>query len=198
MLGAQVARGRPRNPNVRRDRSGKSRGLSAAQIKTAALFYRGRDLELDGIHPRHADDALAGTTLGRLYLRHQSDAQNPGGISREQYNAGNRWCEIVHRHASIMGYSLGSPRSPSDIMVGHGLSCTAEPTDEEISRIRDQYRECHEALSAASVGPPIGHGSLVMLATYGVCVEDRPVSTLTTADYGALRIGLNALARVLR
>jgi len=195
MLGAQsVARGRPRNPNVRRDRSGKSRGEPEHVVKAWALFYRGRDLELDGISPKHADDALAGHSLGRLLLRHQANPQDPGSISREQFDAGTKWAEIIHRHASIMGYSLGSPKAPSFVMVSGGLSCAQEPTDEQIGRIRDQYRVCYDALAEASKS----HGSNVQYATYAVCVQDRPLSALTTADYGALRIGLNVLARALR
>lgn len=195
MIGAaQVTKGRPRKPNVLRDRSGKSRGEPEHIAKAVVLRYRARDLERDGIPAKHADDALAGHSLGRLLLRHQTNPQDPGAISREQYDAGVKWAAIIHRHARIMGYSLGSPKSPSFIMVATGLSCLVEPTDEEIGWIRDQFRICYDALAEASKS----HGSNVQYATYAVCVQDRPLSALTTADYGALRIGLNVLARALR
>lgn len=198
MLGAaQVTKGRPPKLNVIRDESGKSRGEPEI-VDPTRLWYRARELKREGLAGRHAKEhasnALAGHSLGRLLLRHQTNPQDPGAISREQYDAGSKWTEIIHRHASIMGYSLGSPKAPSFIMVSGGLSCATAPTDEQIGRIRDQFKVCYNALAEASKS----HGSNVQYATYAVCVQDRPLSALTTADYGALRIGLNVLARALR
>ena len=31
---------------------------------------------------------------------------------------------------------------------------------------------------------------------WGVCIDDRPIGSLSAEDYGNLRAGLNALARV--
>lgn len=193
--GAEVPRlGRPRNPNVRRDRRGKSRGEPEHVIKAQSLHYRGRDLENDGISAKHADDALAGFSLGRLLLRGRSNPGRNDSIDQTQYDAGSRWAEIVRRHASIMGYSLGSPKAPSFVMVSSGVSCSQEPDQAEINAVRGRYRDCFNILAEAARS----HGISVQLVTWKVCVENRPISELSESDYGALRIGLNVLARALR
>jgi hypothetical protein len=187
--------GRKRKPNVRRDARGKSRGVSDA-IDPETLAIRARELRAAGFEPRfagqHASDALAGFTLGVLHLRWQADRNDPGGISPEQFNAAQAWTRLVHRHAAIMGYSLNI-RTPSFIMVGSGITCLAEPEEKEILSVRRQWSDCYNALMAAARD----HGLRVSIVTYGVCVENWPVGTLSGADLGLLRIGLNALGKVV-
>lgn len=198
MLGAaQVTKGRPRKPNVLRDRSGKSRGEPEV-VDATRLDYRVRDLRRAGLKEQdaieNANSALAGFTLGVLLLRHQVNCNDPDSIHPAQYRAGHSFARIVREHARITGYSLSRPRSPSFVMVSFGVSCADPPSAEEVAKIRDDYRLCYDGLAAASKD----HGPNVQYATYAVCVENRPISALTTADYGALRIGLNVLARALR
>jgi hypothetical protein len=186
-------RGRKRKPNVERDRRGKSRGVSSQDLMAEALAYRRRDLLRAGISPEHALDALAGFTLGRLLLRHRADSSDPGSINEAQFNAGEAWAKLVRRHAAIMGYTLSSPKSPSFVLAASGLSCMAGPTESEVSSVRRQFANCYGALMEACRL----HGLRVRDITYAVCLDDRPLESLSREDYGQLRIGLNALAKII-
>src|SRR3989442_641811 len=118
-------RGRNRKPNVIRDARGKSRG-EPAMVHPETVADRLRELRHDGVPARDRNaalDALAGFTLGRLLLRNRADPGDPGSVNEQQYNAGQEWAKLVRRHAAIMGYALGSPKSPSFVLVGSGLSC---------------------------------------------------------------------------
>lgn len=183
--------GPKRKINVIRSRNGKSRGEPEV-IAPEVLAVRRKFLEQDRVDPKNAADPLASYTLGRLLLRNRKNDQDPGSISQEQYEAGEAWAKIVHRHASIMGYNL-TTRSPSFVMVGTGLSCGSEPEEDEILRVRRKYSDCYNALMEVCRD----HGLRVRDVVYGVCVENWPVGQLGPAEYGCLRIGLNAIGRAL-
>lgn len=200
--------GRKRKTNVIRDKSGKSRG-EPHEVAPEVLAVRERNLRELGVPltferkeqtpqgwamivNRTATDRLSGFTLGVLLLRHRSDPGNPGSISQVQYDAGEAWTRIVHRHAAIMGYSLTTP-SPSFAMVGGGRGIGLDPEDEVVQRIRRQWRECYDALMRVSAE----HNAPIWQLTYAVAVENRPTQFLSTMDYGHLRTGLNTLVRVL-
>jgi hypothetical protein len=194
-----MRRGRRRKQNVIRDHTGKSRG-ELDTIAPEVLAMRARDLMRDNISPVHAGDALAGFTLGRLLLRHRADRSDPGSITPQQYDAGDDWSRIVRAHARVMGYSLNRP-SPSFVMVGTGLSCASDPEQGEVLRIRRKYSDCYAALIEAGMafkGRGQATGMEVAMICWDVCISNRPISTLSAADYGNLRAGLNALAKVLR
>jgi len=194
-----MRRGRRRKPNAIRDRTGKSRG-EPESIAPDVLAMRARDLMRDNVSPVHAGDALAGFTLGRLLLRNRADRSDPGSITQQQYDAGDDWSRIVRAHARVMGYSLGRP-SPSFVMVGTGLSCASDPEQDEVLRIRRKYSDCYVALIEAGAlfrGQEKVTGVEVAMICWDVCINNRPISTLSAADYGNLRAGLNALAKVLR
>ena len=187
--------GRRRKVNVIRDTGGKSRGEPQI-VHPETIAVRLRELRRCGVpvRDRHAAlDALAGFTLGRLLLRHRADVSDPGSINEQQYDAGQEWAKLVYRHAVVMGYSLGSPKSPSFILVGAGLSCAQEPNEQEIIVVRRRWSDCYRALMETCKT----HGLAVRDITYAVCIENRSIDLLTPADYGNLRIGLNALAKVL-
>ena len=182
-----------------RDPSGKSRG-ERETIAPEVLAMRARDLMRDNVSPLHAGDALAGFTLGRLLLRHRADRSDPGSITPQQYDAGDDWSRIVRAHARVMGYSLGRP-SPGFVMAGTGLSCASDPEQGEVLRIRRKYSDCYAALIDAGTlfkGQGKVTGVEVAMICWDVCINNRPISTLSAADYGNLRAGLNALAKVLR
>jgi len=195
-----MMRGRKRNPNAIRDHTGKSRG-EPQNIAPEVLAMRARDLLDDKVSPEHAKDALAGFTLGRLLLRHRADRSDPGSITQQQYDAGDDWSRIVRAHARIMGYSLSRP-SPSFVMVGAtGPSCASDPEHEAVLRIRRKYSDCYRALIEAGrtfKDQRKVTGVEVAMICWDVCINDRAIGTLSAADYGNLRAGLNALAKVLR
>ena len=191
-----IHRGRKRKPNVIRDATGKSRGEPDG-VHPETIAVRLRELRREGVPVRDrqgALDALAGFTLGRLLLRNRADRGDPGSINEQQYNAGQEWAKLARRHAAIMGYVLGPPKSPSFVMVGAGLSCTEEPDEAEIMAVRRQWSDCYRALMDACRT----HGLAVRDVVYAVCIDNRNINSLSATDFGNLRIGLNALAKVLR
>lgn len=176
--------GRKRHKGVARFPCGKSRGEPEHAIKAVAWAYRARE-----VGEARKNDPLAGFTLGLLRLR---GPQDPGGISEAQFEAGWQYACIATRHASIMGYSIGSPKSPGFEMVAGGISVKEEPKEEVILRVRRQFTECYDALT--------GEGTRVAAVTYDVCVDRMSFVALQSdeAALGNLKVGLNALGRVLR
>lgn len=135
----------------------------------------------------------AGFSLGVLRLW--------GNISQEQFEAGESWARLMHRHASLQGFEVKrNPGSPQFVSVG-GISTAPEPDAKEVERVRNLVAECREEMvtlartySVARYKP--GHSILEVV--YGVCLENRPPHALGERDMGNLRVGLNALAKVLR
>jgi hypothetical protein len=80
-------------------------------------------------------------------------------------------------------------------MVGGGRDCEPEPEKAHIERTRRKFTECYEALLKA--GRACNAGIKVALICYDVCIDNRKLGTLSGPDYGNLRVGLNALVRVL-
>ena len=183
--------GRKPKTNVIRDSSGKSRGEPQG-VSAEVKAVRERMLSAAGIDTGEALNALAGYTLGKLLLRGRSRPKDPGSISQEQYDAGSEWLKIVCRYSAINGFKSGI-HSPSFAMVGGGRS-TAEPDDEQIHRIVQRWTLCHKALREACRE----HGLRVHEVTRGVVVDNWDLAWLDAKDYGDLRTGLNALAKVLR
>lgn len=183
-------RGRKRKTNVVRDKSGKSRGEPMV-IHPETIAVRKREMQLAGVNENHATDQLAGFTLGILRLRGRDSPKDPGGISQDQYEAGQTFASVMHRYSMINGFRTGV-KSPAFIMVG-GMSIASDPEQDEIDRTRRRFTECYNALAGAARE----HGHRVQTVTYAVCVDNIPVGSLTPADYGYLRCGLNALGRVV-
>jgi hypothetical protein len=186
--------GRQRLTGVPRDESGKSRRheAEAREAYGLSLARRGRELIQDGIKPEHAADALSGFTLGKLLLRHRADERDPSAINPQQFEWGQEWARVVHRHASIMGYKL-SIRTPSFTIIPSGIDCADEPDEKEILSVRRRFSDCYNSLMRACSD----HGMRVRDVTYGICVENWPVASMTITDHGQLRIGLNAVGRGL-
>ncbi len=188
--------GRKRKSTVLRSTSGKSRGEPHV-VDPIRLFVRERELILAGVPDAFAKanshNALAGFTLGQLYLRHQADNGDPGSINEKQFHAGETWSNIVHQHAALHGYSLRI-HSPSFVMVGGGQDCSPDPEAETVKRIREEWTACYKVLMQECKS----QGMRLRNVVFGVCVENWPVGQLARSDFGTLRVGLNALARVLR
>jgi len=182
--------GRPRKTNVHRD----ANGISREHERLQKLDYEGRlarralDLENDGVNPENAPDRLAGVTLGRLLLRWRADKSDPGGISQKQYNTGQRLASVIHRHASINGYSLNI-KSPGFIMIG-GQDCNEPPSDSEIAENREYFKAGYDAIMKICREYGLHARNLV----YGVCIENWPLENIH-GKFGLLRITLNEVGR---
>jgi hypothetical protein len=155
-----------------------------------------RELERAGLRraaPRDALDPLAGFTLGQLLLRYRACPTNPGSINEDQYEAGQRWTDLAYRYAALMGFSTALVKSPSLLATSRGMSCANEPDELEIKRVKKLWSACHEAMMKVCDM----HGRAVRDIIYAVCIENRAIGRFGPADYGNLRVGLNALAKAL-
>lgn len=184
---------RPRKSDVVRYPCGKPVDIESKAVYQLRVQYRLRDMALDGLGNANPTDQLAGSSLGRLRLKGRADNSDPSGISDVQYWAGERWARLCYRHAAIMGYSLGKIKSPSFSMVPGGISCVSEPSEDEVLEVRRKWSDCYSVLMETSKIYGLG----VRDICYAICIENRPISGLSQADYGNLRVGLNALARVM-
>lgn len=210
--------GRKPKAGVLRDQKGKSRGLPQA-IHPETLARRERELAEDGIvltftkmengrsvDKRTAEDRLSGFTLGKLLLRGRADPKDPSGISQAQFDAGEKWLGVLVRHSAIMGYELkANVASPAFVSVSSGdwlyrknYNETMSPEEEieeadKIESVKKKFKATYKKLMEACVTD----GIRVRDVTYGVVVEDWPMRQLQGLDYGVLRIGLNAIGKVL-
>lgn len=216
--------GRKRNPNVIRDSTGKSRGESPLAAMATGITQRCKEMgiadpivwERDGrtiygIERRpEVEDLItfdkqtgkpvsanpdAGHILGRLRMIGKNG--DLGGVSEVQFDAGWNYANLVRRHSAIMGTGTGEPKSPSFTMIG-GASLSADPRPETIRIVRQQFNECYDALMEAGVA--IGQNVRVATITYDVCLDRMSYAIFrdNTGALGNLKIGLNALVRVLR
>ncbi len=210
--------GRKPKTTVVRDSRGKSRGEPHV-IHPETLARRERELEEDGIvltftrmengrsvDKRTAEDRLSGFTLGKLLLRGRADPKDPSGIAQAQFDVGERWLKVIVNHSVIMGYELkANVASPAFHGVSNGdwlyrrnyaEAMTPEEAKEEgerISAVKRKFVNSYKELMEACVSD----GLRVRDVTYGVVVEDWPLKQLSGGDYGALRVGLNAIGKVL-
>jgi hypothetical protein len=164
-------------------------------IHPETIASRLRRLDRAGIRARSARDALdplAGSTLGLLLMRHRASPHDPGSVDEQQYEAGQAWAKLAVRYAVLMGYTIGSETSWL-VAALRGLSCKQEPAAAEVERVRKLWSDCNQALADVRKL----YGFPVRAITYAVCIENRRIEALSPDDYGNLRIGLNALGKVL-
>lgn len=194
---------RPRKARVTRERHlERVREDAERHYREVRLGYRARDMARIGIklaregeRGAYPSDPLAGSSLGLLRLRGRfsGGGRNPGGISERQYNAGEAWAKLCRRHAAIMGYELKPVKSLSDFDRRGGRSVAPAPPPDLVEEVRDKWSKCYEAIMDECKT----HGLGVRNVTYAVCIEGVHPGSLSPRDYGDLRTGLNALARVL-
>lgn len=197
--------GRKRKFGAVRTKSGQISRAGQGGIHPETLCVRERELKAAGlilefskleggrtVNKRTADDRLSGFTLGQLWLRQQQDPLNPGGISEDQFDAGEAWASLVVTRKSLDDSRKLSAKTPSFSMVAGGGG-SAEMDQDRIDRIRRRWNEC-EALLNECTGDPVWKIKQVL---YGVCVENWPMAQLSETDLGQLRTGLNAVRRAL-
>jgi hypothetical protein len=208
--GFPLAAGRKRKIGVKRDATtGRSRGEGKDAARQVALAYRAKEIAAAGLGDYVAKetidgrvginvvaDPLNGFTLGLLRQRMKASRDDPTGISQQQFDAGEKWARICQRHAMIMGYSLGTARSPSLMTQAGGQSCIKEPDDETVFEIRRQWSDCYRTLM--DTGIALRRGVKVALICWDVCVNNRNLKHMSAEDFGNLRAGLNALAHVFK
>jgi hypothetical protein len=133
---------------------------------------------------------LAGFTLGKLYLKWQADPKTKIGVNENEYKAGEAFAMIVRRHSQVMDYELKrNVQSPQWVSVGKGISCIAEPDEDEILKIRHKFRTCYDDL--------VSLGWSTVDLVYGVCIENVPIESLTERNVHFLRQALRKLSERL-
>jgi len=163
-----------------------------------AMAYR----EKQGFSREDASNALVGFTLGQMRLCGLAAAREGlpdyRGISASQFEAGEAWARLCKRYEALSGIPSPNPKA-LDMMGGGGRSIAPDPDEDYVRHTRDQWRKCYNALAetARTVTNQRRPGARLMSLTYDVCVLNRPLNTLSEADCGDVRSGLNALARVL-
>ena len=182
--------GRKRKVNVIRDDTGKSRGEI---FDPSAIFAQPH--RRDTPDPSSVD---AGSPLGRLRLN--------GLITPDQMRAGNEYASVVLSYARVMGIPSASPRGSSfaDAIAtgfyaweGERTEIDQEEADRRVRRVRERYNDCHDAL--AELGRQHGRGRNILIVMREICVAETEERSLwhDAGKLGDLRLGLNAVQRVL-
>ncbi len=119
-------------------------------------------------------DARLGYPLGRLLLA--------GYLVNAQHDAGLRFAAIVRRYAAAMGFAREARRVSAD------AAALAAP--------RREYDDCYAALEQA--GRDTRSGREPLKTCRQICVEEMDEAILWPHRIGDLRVGLNALAFMMR
>lgn len=169
--------GRPRKEGVERYPSGDiKRHETEKEVLSVALEARKR------IHGLSENNALAGYTLGRMYL--------DGSISDEQRKAGDEYAEIIARYHRTVGIPAPSARAQSLFSVkGHD----GEVTDSLAKRARDASNRMMEVtgILLRCVDGPQVKGTV-----HNLCVMDyEHLRGMSTQQLLWLKRGLNALIK---
>jgi hypothetical protein len=127
-------------------------------------------------------------------------------ITDGQLRAGNEYASVVYAYARTMGIPMGSPRSGSmSECIATGFYSwegeTIEPDPEEaakrVHRVKERYNDCHETL--AELGRFHGRGRHILIIMREICIAEAEEKALwhDQAKLGDLRLGLNAVHKVL-
>lgn len=181
-----MARGRKRKPGKRYP-SGKRmpKELQREAVSTA-LDARQRHY---GVTGRQARDRRLGTVLGRLVFRKV--------ITPEQYQAGEQFAALVHRHHIVLGLPLPEPRSVAGLLDREGIFGGSSPDPDPllVDRLRRRYAAATAALDRCDRDQRCSAGlKPSRLVRDTACLEEDLQWNGTGLD--RLRAGLDALAEL--
>src|SRR5262249_43047895 len=128
--------GRARQPDRKRDPSGRSRGESQAEIVAVA---RAQPIKA-GADPADALHALNSPTRALLHRRWQMCATDPSGISADQYHAAQGYISCVIRYCEIMGIPLPRPT------VGDAGATRRDPPEAVVLAVRRRFSDLRRTL----------------------------------------------------
>jgi hypothetical protein len=190
--------GRKKKTTVLRDSSGKSRGEifdpsfhhNQPHRKAFMTVIEGR--KLDHTEPKLVNQA--GYPLGRLRIAL--------AITGDQLRAGNGYASLVRSYGRRMGIQIGSPKSGS---MSERISTGFSPFEADINpdhqqsdqEIQDLYDDCHCAL--VKLGREHNRGNRILIVMREICITEQDEHHVWRDDakLGDLRLGLNAVHRVL-
>jgi hypothetical protein len=182
-----MARGRKRKPGKRHP-CGKlvrrSSGETQAEILATVVDARQRHYRVTAAQAR---DQRLSSALGRLAFK--------GAITQQQYEAGQRFGEVYHRHHVVTGIPLPTPRSVGGLMTGAGIigSCTQQPGDDVVERVRRHYDTALQVLAECDRDRRAMPGQAPSRLVYRIVCLDEDASDLSGHDCQSLHHGLDEL-----
>lgn len=190
--------GRKRKANVIRDSGGKSRGevfdpsfvFKQPHRRDFLSVIEGR--KLDHTEPKLVNQA--GYPLGRLRIAL--------AITGDQLRAGNEFAALVRSYGRRMGIQIGSPKSGS---MSERISTGFSPFEADINpdhqqsdqEVQDLYDLCYTTLAELGRTLNRGHGILHVMREICITENDERQVWRDEVKLGDLRLGLNAVHRVL-
>ncbi len=182
-----MARGRKRKPGKRHP-CGKlvrpSSGETQAQILATVVDARQRHYRVTAAQAR---DQRLSSALGRLAFA--------GTISQQQYEAGQRFGEVYHRHHVVTGLPLPSPSSVSGVMASAGIfgGSGGPPDADLIEKVRRHYDEALQVLARCDRDRRAMPGQPPSRLVYRIVCLDEDASDLRDHDRHSLHHGLDEL-----
>lgn len=137
-----------------------------------------RDIRSPRLDPKLGNrDPRAGYPIGRLYLE--------GQLTPDQFHAADRYCKLYVRYAQhVVGVAPKFPCQAISDAPG-GTSTSRDMTFEEADKIKASWHEAQTALADT--------GEWMACASALVAIGVMEKSPRSSAELGALRVGLNAL-----
>lgn len=175
----RISRGRPRKEGAERHPCGKikqdwSQQESEKDAMSVAMVARGR------IHGLNENNALAGYTLGRIFL--------DGKIQQHQREAGDEYAEEMVRYYRLTGIPFPSARAQSIGGIRGSDGEVSQTRAEAARRASNRFMQLEGLLLRCEEGPQ------VKMTVYNVCVMDYEVlRTMSERQMLWLRRGLDAL-----
>lgn len=175
----RISRGRPRKEGAERHPCGKikqewSQRESEQDAISVAMTARGR------IHGLNENNALAGYTLGRIFL--------DGKISQHQREAGDEYAEEIVRYYRLTGIAFPSARAQSVGGIRGSDGDVSESRSEAARRAANRFMHLEGLLLRCDEGPQ------VKTTVYNVCVMDyEALRLMPERQMLWLKRGLDAL-----
>lgn len=175
----RISRGRPRKEGAERHPCGKikqdwSKRESEKEAMSVAMVARGK------IHGLNQNNALAGYTLGRIFL--------DGNITQHQLEAGNEYAEDMARYYRLTGIPFPSARAQS---IGGVRGSDGEISE---SRAMAARRASNRMMELEGILLRCEDGPQVRSTVKSVCLMDiEGLRTMPERQMLWLRRGLEAL-----
>jgi hypothetical protein len=183
-----MAKGRKRKLGKRHP-SGKLVQPSAAetQRETMSTVLEARQRHY-GVTAKQAPDERLGTALGRLAFT--------GGITTEQYAAGQKYAEIYYRHHAVMGLPMPFPASVTGILASDGVlgGVSAPFSQELVEKVRRHYGAVLTVLDQCDRDLQQSPGQAPSVLVYRVICIDEDAGSWPQAGRSNLSFALTALA----
>ena len=182
-----MARGRKRKSGKRTPCGKLSAEETRREAMATVLEARQRHY---GVSAAQARDQRLSSALGRLVFT--------GAITQEQYEAGQRFGEVYHRHHVVTGMPLPSPSSVSGLMASAGIfgGPGDPPADDLIEKVRRHYNAALQVLEGCDRDRERFPGQQPSRLVYRIVCLDEEAGRIPQADRTNLHHGLDELGHL--